>query len=127
MSLAERSVIASPSLPPGGDGLRASPGAVPGVPDARRGGIDAVLPTRHAGTRKLRIAYEPDRLCVESKSLKLYLWSYRDEGAFHEAVTTQILDDLVAATKPQWMRIEGDFLIRGGIRTLVVAEHGQRK
>ena len=58
MSLAERSVIASPSLPPGGDGLRASPGAVPGVPDARRGGIDAVLPTRHAGTRKLRIAYE---------------------------------------------------------------------
>ena len=76
---------------------------------------------------KLRIAYQPDRLCVESKSLKLYLWSYRNEGAFHEAVTNQILDDLVAATSPQWMRIEGDFLIRGGIRTLVVAEHGQRK
>ena len=73
---------------------------------------------------KLRITYQPDRLCVESKSLKLYLWSYRDRGAFHEAVTNQILDDLVAATRPQWMRIEGDFLIRGGIRTLVVAEHG---
>ncbi len=76
---------------------------------------------------KLRITYQPDQLCVESKSLKLYLWSYRNEGAFHEAVTNQILDDLVAATRPQWMRIEGDFLIRGGIRTLVVAEHGTRK
>ncbi len=76
---------------------------------------------------KLRITYQPDRLCVESKSLKLYLWSYRNEGAFHEAVTNQILDDLVAATRPQWMRIEGDFLIRGGIRTVVVAEHGQHR
>ncbi len=76
---------------------------------------------------KLRIAYQPDQLCVESKSLKLYLWSYRNEGAFHEAVTNRILDDLVAALQPQWMRIEGDFLIRGGIRTLVVAEHGTRR
>lgn len=76
---------------------------------------------------KLRIAYQPDQLCVESKSLKLYLWSYRNEGAFHEAVTNRILDDLVAALQPQWMRIEGDFLIRGGIRTLVVAEHGIRR
>ena len=76
---------------------------------------------------KLRILYQPDQLCVESKSLKLYLWSFRDQGAFHEAVTNQILDDLVKATKPQWMRIEGDFLIRGGIRTLVVAEHGNKK
>ena len=75
---------------------------------------------------KLRILYQPDQLCVESKSLKLYLWSFRDQGAFHEAVTNQILDDLVKATKPQWMRIEGDFLIRGGIRTLVVAEHGKK-
>ena len=75
---------------------------------------------------RLRIQYQPDRLCVESKSLKLYLWSFRDRGAFHEAVTNQILDDLVAATQPQWMRIEGDFLIRGGIRTLVVAEHGTK-
>ena len=75
---------------------------------------------------KLRILYQPDQLCVESKSLKLYLWSFRDQGAFHEAVTNQILDDLVKATKPQWMRIEGDFLIRGGIRSLVVAEHGKK-
>jgi 7-cyano-7-deazaguanine reductase len=74
----------------------------------------------------LTITYIPDQLCVESKSLKLYLWSYRDEGAFHEAVTNQILDDLVKATHPQWMRVEGDFLIRGGIRTVVVAEHGKR-
>ncbi len=76
---------------------------------------------------KLRIVYQPDQLCVESKSLKLYLWSYRDRGAFHEAVTNQILDDLVAATRPFWLRVEGDFLIRGGIRTLVVAEHGGKR
>jgi len=76
---------------------------------------------------KLRIAYQPDQLCVESKSLKLYLWNYRNEGAFHEDVTNRILDDLVAAARPTWMRVEGDFLIRGGIRTLVVAEHGKRK
>jgi len=76
---------------------------------------------------KLRIQYQPDRLCVESKSLKLYLWSFRDKGAFHEAVTNQILDDLVKATQPRWMRVEGDFLIRGGIRTLVVAEHGTKQ
>jgi 7-cyano-7-deazaguanine reductase len=75
---------------------------------------------------KLRILYQPDQLCVESKSLKLYLWSFRDTGAFHEAVTNQILDDLVKALKPQWLRVEGDFLIRGGIRTLVVAEHGKK-
>lgn len=74
----------------------------------------------------LTIAYVPDQLCVESKSLKLYLWSFRNEGAFHEAVTNQIMDDLVAATQPQWLRVEGDFLIRGGIRSVVVAEHGKR-
>jgi 7-cyano-7-deazaguanine reductase len=76
---------------------------------------------------KLKISYQPDQLCVESKSLKLYLWSFRDKGSFHEAVTNQILDDLVKATEPQWMRIEGDFLIRGGIRTVVVAEHGKKQ
>ncbi len=75
----------------------------------------------------ITIRYQPDQLCVESKSLKLYLWSFRDRGAFHEAVTNQILDDLVKATKPFWMRIEGDFLIRGGIRTVVIAEHGKKK
>ena len=76
---------------------------------------------------KLRILYQPDQLCVESKSLKLYLWSFRDRGAFHEAVTNQILDDLVKVLSPQWLRVEGDFLIRGGIRTLVVAEHGKKQ
>jgi 7-cyano-7-deazaguanine reductase len=76
---------------------------------------------------KLRIVYQPDQLCVELKSLKLYLWGYRDRGAFHEAVTNQILDDLVGVLTPHWIRVEGDFLIRGGIRTLVSAEHGTRK
>src|ERR1044071_3039109 len=60
----------------------------------------------------LRIRYVPDRLCVELKSLKLYLWSYRNEGAFHEAVTNRILDDLVAAVKPCRARVEGDFNVR---------------
>jgi 7-cyano-7-deazaguanine reductase len=72
----------------------------------------------------VRIAYVPDRLCVELKSLKLYLWSYRDEGTFHEAVTNRILDDLVAALAPRRARVEGDFSVRGGIHTVVVAEHG---
>jgi len=76
---------------------------------------------------KLRITYQPDQLCVESKSLKLYLWTFRDRGVFHEAVTNQILDDLVKALQPQWLRVEGDFLIRGGVRTLVVAEHGTKQ
>jgi len=71
---------------------------------------------------RIRIEYVPDRLCVELKSLKLYLWSYRDEGAFHEAVTNRILDDLVAATKPRRMKIVGDFSVRGGITTVVTAE-----
>jgi len=74
----------------------------------------------------LRLTYIPDQLCVESKSLKLYLWSYRDRGAFHEAVTNQILDDLVAALEPQWLQVEGDFLVRGGIRAFVKAEFGKR-
>jgi len=69
----------------------------------------------------LRIRYTPDKLCVELKSLKLYLWSYRDEGAFHEKVTNQILDDLVKVTQPRVMKVEGDFFIRGGIHTTVTA------
>ena len=70
-----------------------------------------------------RIRYVPDRLCVELKSLKLYLWSFREEGHFHEAVTNRILDDLVAALAPRRMRVEGDFAVRGGIHTVVTAEH----
>jgi 7-cyano-7-deazaguanine reductase len=69
------------------------------------------------------ITYVPDRTCVELKSLKLYLWSYRDEGAFHEAVTNRILDDLVAATSPRTMTVRSRFLVRGGITTEVVASH----
>ena len=73
----------------------------------------------------IRIRYVPDALCVELKSLKLYLWSYRDQGAFHEDVTNRILDDLVAAVTPREMSVEGDFLVRGGIHTVVRARFAQ--
>jgi 7-cyano-7-deazaguanine reductase len=73
----------------------------------------------------LKLEYVPDERCVELKSLKLYIWSYRDEGAFHEAVTNQILADLVAATSPRFMRLTAKFNVRGGIYTTVVAEHRQ--
>jgi 7-cyano-7-deazaguanine reductase len=73
----------------------------------------------------IRITYIPDQLIVELKSLKLYLWSYRDEGAFHEAVTNKILDDLVAALKPRWMKVTADFNVRGGLHTLVTATYGK--
>jgi 7-cyano-7-deazaguanine reductase len=66
--------------------------------------------------------YVPDLKCVELKSLKLYMWSYRQEGAFHEAITNTILDDLVAITQPRFMRLLGDFYVRGGITTKVTAE-----
>ena len=71
----------------------------------------------------IRIRYVPEKLCVELKSLKLYLWSFREEGAFHEAVTNRILDDLVAALKPRKMTVQGDFTVRGGIHTVVEASH----
>ncbi|MGE5522960.1 MAG: preQ(1) synthase [Rhodospirillaceae bacterium] len=74
----------------------------------------------------LYLDYVPDRLCVELKSLKLYIWSYRDQGAFHEAVTNNILGDLVGATKPRYMRLSARFWVRGGIYTTVVAEHTKR-
>ena len=73
----------------------------------------------------IRIRYIPDRLCVELKSLKLYLWSYRNEGAFHEAVTNAILNDLVSTIQPRWAEIEGDFFVRGGIHTVVTARHAK--
>ncbi|RMG33242.1 MAG: NADPH-dependent 7-cyano-7-deazaguanine reductase QueF [Gammaproteobacteria bacterium] len=72
---------------------------------------------------ELLIEYVPDQRCVELKSLKLYVWSFREEGAFHEAVTNRILDDLVAATQPRFMRLTADFNVRGGIYTKVVAEY----
>jgi len=71
----------------------------------------------------IQIDYIPDLKCVELKSYKLYIWSYRDQGAFHEAVTNQILDDLVTATDPKFMRVTGIFNVRGGVYTNVVAEH----
>ena len=71
----------------------------------------------------LLLEYIPDRQCVELKSLKLYVWSFRDQGAFHEAVTNEILDDLVAATAPRFMRLSAVFNVRGGIDTTVIAEH----
>ncbi|MCL4150977.1 UNVERIFIED_CONTAM: hypothetical protein GTU68_049887, partial [Idotea baltica] len=67
----------------------------------------------------LKIVYVPDQLCVELKSLKLYLWSFRDEGHFHEEVTNMILDDLVKTTKPRRMEIVGNYNVRGGITTAV--------
>ena len=73
----------------------------------------------------LFIDYVPDRLCVELKSLKLYVWSFRDQGTFHEAVTNRILDDLVALLAPRFLRILARFNMRGGIHTTVTAEHAQ--
>jgi 7-cyano-7-deazaguanine reductase len=71
----------------------------------------------------IRLEYVPDQKCVELKSFKLYIWSYRDEGAFHEKVTNTILNDLVAACDPRFMRVTGIFNVRGGVYTTVVAEH----
>jgi 7-cyano-7-deazaguanine reductase len=73
----------------------------------------------------LELEYVPDALCVELKSLKLYIWSFRDRGAFHEAITNEMLDCLVAAVAPRFMRLTGKFNVRGGIYTTVVAEHRQ--
>jgi 7-cyano-7-deazaguanine reductase len=74
----------------------------------------------------LTLDYVADKLCVELKSLKLYVWSYRNEGTFHEAVTNKILDDLVGATRPRYMRLEAKFNVRGGITTTVTAEHRKK-
>ena len=68
-----------------------------------------------------------DRLCIELKSLKLYFWSYRNEGAFHEKVTNAILDDIVAAAKPRYARISAKWNVRGGIYTSIVAEHRAKR
>lgn len=71
----------------------------------------------------INLEYVPNELCVELKALKLYMWSFREQGAFHEAVTNEILDDIVAATSPRFMRVRAEFNVRGGIYTTVVAEH----
>ena len=71
----------------------------------------------------LLLDYVPDRKCIELKSLKIYIWSYRDQGTFHEAVTNKILDDLSTACAPRYMRVTAQFNVRGGLYTNVVAEH----
>lgn len=71
----------------------------------------------------IQIEYVPNQLCVELKSLKLYMWWFRDQGAFHEAVTNEILDDLIKALSPNFMRVRAEFNVRGGIYTTVTAEH----
>ena len=73
----------------------------------------------------IRIRYVPDRSCVELKSLKLFLWGFRDEGHFHEDVTNRILDTLVGACSPTWMEVRGEFNVRGGIATTITARHGK--
>jgi 7-cyano-7-deazaguanine reductase len=72
---------------------------------------------------KIKIQYIPDKKIIESKSLKLYLWSYRNEGVFHEHVTNIILDDLVAVLEPRWCKVSAEFTVRGGIGITVDAEH----
>jgi len=75
----------------------------------------------------ITVSYVPDKLCVELKSFKLYLWSFRDEGGFHEKVVNQILDDLVSACKPRKAKIVGDFNVRGGIYTSVSVDYVKDK
>jgi 7-cyano-7-deazaguanine reductase len=71
----------------------------------------------------LYLDYIADQRCIELKALKLYLWSFRQEGAFHEAITNQIADELVAAMEPRFLRLKAEFYVRGGIYTNVIAEH----
>jgi 7-cyano-7-deazaguanine reductase len=74
----------------------------------------------------IRVTYVPGDLCVELKSLKFYLWSFRNEGIFYERAVNRILDDLVAASQPKWMKVVGDFNVRGGIKSVITATHGSR-
>jgi 7-cyano-7-deazaguanine reductase len=71
----------------------------------------------------IHLEYVPDKVCVELKSLKLYIWAFREQGAFHEAITNEILNDLVEVTSPKFMRIRAVFNVRGGVYTTVVVEH----
>jgi 7-cyano-7-deazaguanine reductase len=74
----------------------------------------------------IRITYVPADVCIELKSLKLYLWSFRNDGIFYERAVNRILDDLASAVKPKWMRVVGDFNLRGGIKSVITATHGAR-
>jgi len=75
---------------------------------------------------RFKISYVPDQLCVELKSLKLYMWSYRNEGAFHEKVTNTIADDIIKAIQPRKLTVVGDFFVRGGIGTIVTVTHAKK-
>ena len=74
----------------------------------------------------MHIRYVPDEVCVELKSLKLYLWSFRNDGIFYERAVNRILDDLSAVVRPQWMEVVGDFNIRGGIKSVIRARVGAK-
>ena len=96
------------------------------VDGCREGGASVCPITGQPDFATITIDYVPAEKCVELKSLKLYLWSYRQEGHFHEAVTNLILDDLIAAIAPRSMTVEGDFAVRGGIHTVVTASHEKK-
>ncbi len=83
--------------------------------------------TGHPDFGTIRISYTPDQKCIELKSLKFYIHAYRNEGIFYEMVVNKILDDLVEACRPRWMKIEGEFNTRGGIRSVVTAEYRRQK
>ena len=74
----------------------------------------------------IKISYVPNELCVELKSLKMYLWSFRNEGHFHEKVTLDIMTDLIKLTQPQYIKVVGDFYVRGGIKTVITVTEGQK-
>lgn len=75
----------------------------------------------------IRITYYPAELCLELKSLKFYLWSFRNDGIFYERAVNRILDDLVAAAKPKWLKVVGDFNLRGGIKSVITATYGSKQ
>ena len=75
----------------------------------------------------IRVTYIPGDVCLELKSLKLYFWSFRNDGIFYERAVNRILDDLVARAAPRWMEVVGDFNVRGGIKSIVTARHGTRE
>lgn len=75
----------------------------------------------------IRITYVPGDVCVELKSLKMYLWSFRNDGIFYERAVNRILDDLARVTNPKWMRVVGDFNVRGGIKSVITAERGKNR
>ena len=118
--------------------MRAKPAATPNTFDNPNPGRDYLIHmeipeftclcplTGQPDFARLTLDYVPERKCLELKSLKLYIWSYRDQGAFHEAVTNRILDDLAGATHPRFMRLIAKFHVRGGIFTTVVAEHRKK-